>query len=86
MSKMFSNKKILVTGGTGMIGSHLVELLIEKNADVRIISHNRKIPEELENKNLDIISGDLTDQIIFRSICKRNGLCFSFSCIYGRTG
>tara|TARA_B100001167_G_C16773675_1_gene309288 strand:- start:2352 stop:3317 length:966 start_codon:yes stop_codon:yes gene_type:complete len=62
MSKMFSNKKILVTGGTGMIGSHLVELLIEKNADVRIISHNRKIPEELENKNLDIISGDLTDK------------------------
>ena len=45
-----------------MIGSHLVELLIEKNADVRIISHNRKIPEELENKNLDIISGDLTDK------------------------
>ena len=60
MSKMFSNKKILVTGGTGMIGSHLVELLIEKNADVRIISHNRKIPEEFE-----IAKEKLKDKIVF---------------------
>ena len=41
---MYENKNILVTGGTGMIGSHLVELLLEKNANVRIISHERKVP------------------------------------------
>ena len=45
-----------------MIGSHLVELLLEKNANVRIITHERKIPEELENRKLDIISGDLTEK------------------------
>ena len=48
---MYENKNILVTGGTGMIGSHLVELLLEKNANIRIISHERKIPNELEDKD-----------------------------------
>lgn len=41
---MYENKKVLVTGATGMIGSHLAELLLEKQAKVRIVSHIRKIP------------------------------------------
>jgi GDP-L-fucose synthase len=35
---MFKGKKTLVTGGTGMIGQPLVELLLEKGALVRIAS------------------------------------------------
>lgn len=35
---MYRNKKVLVTGGTGMIGRFLVELLIERGACVRIAS------------------------------------------------
>lgn len=34
----FSNKKVLVTGGTGMIGRYLVDLLLEQGAQVRIAS------------------------------------------------
>lgn len=41
---MYENKKVLVTCATGMIGSHLAELLLEKQAKVRIVSHIRKIP------------------------------------------
>jgi len=40
---MFENKNILITGGTGMIGSHLVELFGSKS-NIRIVSHKRKIP------------------------------------------
>ena len=36
--KMFRNKKVLVTGGTGLIGRPLVEMLLEKGAKVRIAS------------------------------------------------
>lgn len=34
----FSGKKVLVTGGTGMIGRYLVDLLLEQGAHVRIAS------------------------------------------------
>jgi GDP-L-fucose synthase len=35
---MFKGKKVLVTGGTGLIGRPLVEMLIERGASVRIAS------------------------------------------------
>lgn len=35
---MFKNKKVLVTGGTGLIGRQLVQLLIDQGAKVRIAS------------------------------------------------
>ena len=35
---MFKNMKILVTGGTGLIGKPLVEMLLERGAEVRIVS------------------------------------------------
>ena len=34
----YAGRKVLVTGGTGMIGRYLVELLIERGASVRIAS------------------------------------------------
>src|SRR5439155_21267938 len=34
----YTNSRVLVTGGTGMIGRFLVELLIERGARVRIAS------------------------------------------------
>lgn len=35
---MFSGKKILVTGGTGLIGRPLVDMLLERGAVVRVVS------------------------------------------------
>ena len=35
---MFENKKVLVTGGTGLIGRPLVEMLLKRGAQVRIAS------------------------------------------------
>ena len=43
---LLENKNIQITGGTGMIGSHLVELLSE-NSNVWITSHKRDIPLEI---------------------------------------
>ena len=34
----FNNKDIVVTGGTGLIGRQVVNLLLEANANVRVIS------------------------------------------------
>jgi GDP-L-fucose synthase len=42
---MFKNKKVLVTGGTGLVGRELVELLVNRGADVTSVS--------LDENNLD---------------------------------
>jgi len=42
----WKNKKVLVTGGAGFIGSHVVELLVEKGANV-------KIADNLKNGSLN---------------------------------
>lgn len=35
---MFKNKRVLVTGGTGLIGRPLVDMLLQRGAEVRIVS------------------------------------------------
>ena len=40
---LFKDKKVLVTGGTGMIGRELVALLLEKEARVKVVSLDEPI-------------------------------------------
>ena len=54
---MFKNKKVLVTGGTGMIGRQLVQLLIEREANVYVVSLDQPVgmPEGVKFANIDLI-------------------------------
>jgi len=59
-------KKVVVTGGAGFIGSHLVELLLKENHEVTVIDNfSTGRPENLkqlkENPNLNLIFADITD-------------------------
>ena len=63
------NKKVLVTGADGFIGSHLVEALLQRGCDVRAFVFYNSFnswgwldtlpPEKL--KALDVFSGDIRD-------------------------
>ena len=46
----WKNKKVLVTGGAGFIGSHLVERLIQKEADISVL-------DNLENGRMENLQG-----------------------------
>jgi len=63
------NKKILVTGADGFIGSHLTEALVEQGADVRaFVFYNSfnswgwldQSAEEIK-ENIDVFAGDIRD-------------------------
>lgn len=50
---------ILVTGGAGFIGSHVVDFLIEKGYEVRIIDNLSSGDESFINKDAEFLKGDL---------------------------
>ena len=53
----FKGKKILVTGGTGFIGSHIANQLLELNAHIRIPVHSREL--EYDHDNIEAVRADL---------------------------
>jgi len=55
---MYKGRNVLVTGGTGLIGSHLVELLLERGANIRTVAHSRRPP--IEFRGVEMVYGDLT--------------------------
>lgn len=50
---------ILVTGGAGFIGSHLVDWLIERGHEVRVIDNLSSGNPDFVNDNAEFIKGDL---------------------------
>jgi nucleoside-diphosphate-sugar epimerase len=50
--------RVLVTGGHGFVGSHLVERLLAAGADVRATSRIL-VPERLRGLALEVVAGDL---------------------------
>ncbi|MAE82853.1 MAG: hypothetical protein CMB80_08975 [Flammeovirgaceae bacterium] len=56
MKNYLRGSKVLVTGGTGMIGRYLVDLLLEKKCKVKVVSldDSTGLPQEVEFKRLDL--------------------------------
>jgi len=63
---MITNKKIVVTGGAGFIGSNLCEKLLELDNKVICLDNfstgkRENIEQFLQNKNFQLIKGDIRD-------------------------
>jgi len=69
------NNKILITGGAGFIGSHLVDKLIELENDVYVLDNlmttdTRYIQPQIDKKLCKFIKGDLRFQKTFEKLPK----------------
>ena len=53
--------RVLVTGGTGFIGSHLVERLVENGFGVRCLVRERSDRKWLEGVDVEYVLGDVVD-------------------------
>jgi len=65
--------KVLVTGGAGFIGSHIVDRLVKDGAKVRVLdnfSAGRMENLELSIKKINLIKGDIRDVTTVRQAAK----------------
>lgn len=70
--KSFASKNVLVTGGTGMIGRQVVDILADTGAKIKIVSLDKiKVSDKAEH-----IFGDLTDFNFCKEICKNMDFVF----------
>ena len=53
--------KVLVTGGTGFLGSHLVEALAARGEEVRALVRSSSDKTHLESLGVELVYGDLND-------------------------
>ncbi|MFS8086557.1 MAG: SDR family NAD(P)-dependent oxidoreductase, partial [Acidobacteriota bacterium] len=70
---------VLVTGGAGFIGSHIVEALVETGARVRVVdnlSTGRLQNLESVTGKIDFLEGDLADEGIARKAVEDVELVF----------
>lgn len=68
MNDILMHKRILVTGATGLIGSHLVNRLLEMGAEVIALGRNEKklkdvLGEVYNNENISLVAENISKRI-----------------------
>jgi GDP-L-fucose synthase len=81
-SKFWSGKNVLITGGTGFIGSHLTERLYHAGARLTVASRTGKSrlwPHRFQEKDIRYLQGDLREQGFARDCCRDQEVVFHFA-------
>ena len=80
----YQNKKVLVTGGSGFIGSHLVEALVSKKAKVTVPSRTTspKFLKSVKDK-IKLVKADLKKSNTTNKLTQNQNLVFHLSALVG---
>lgn len=75
---MFKDKNVLVTGGSGMVGRYLTQMLVQQGATVTVASLDKDGPAGCK-----FVCADLTDFQTCMSLCKNMDYVFHLAGIKG---
>ena len=84
----WDDRAVLVTGGCGFIGSHLVEELLARGATVRVLdaynsSSHRGHLEGNQHPSLDVHLGDVADPFLVNQLCDGVDTVFHLAALIG---
>ncbi len=87
----WDRKKVLVTGGGGFIGSHVVERLARLHRGVKITVAARMTPENKRNlaavlKDVRVVKADLRDPEACRRACRGQDVVLNLAGVVGGVG
>lgn len=87
MKTFYQRKKILVAGGTGMIGACMVNKLLQYDCDITVASlESRDYAKKIFGKKVRFIQTDLTDDDNCLRVTKGQELVFNLLGIKGSVG
>lgn len=86
-----AGKKVLVTGGSGFVGSHLVERLVETGCQVRVLGNyksqpsvgNLKFVDEQVRDSIDTVWGDVCDRDSVMHVTEGIDVIFHLAALIG---
>jgi len=81
-----NDEKILVTGGTGFIGSHLVEALVKRGYKVRCLVREKSDVKHLKDLGVELVYGDICDENSLKNAVQGVSVVFHLAGILGRWG
>ncbi len=80
------NKRVLVTGGAGFLGSYVVQELLSKNYEICIIDNLSKENHLIQNPQINFIQLDLTNKEKAREYFKQFDTCIHLAAKIGGIG
>ncbi len=88
---MFSEKVVLVTGGASFIGSHLVDVLVARGAQVRAVDNLssgklENIQEHMSSGQVEFVHADLREPGVARKAVEGIQLVFHLAADHGGRG
>lgn len=87
MNKFYNRKKVLVAGGTGMIGISMINQLLQHDCEITIASlESKEYAEKLFGKKVKFFQTDLTDIDNCLKVTKGQDLVFNLVGIKGSVG
>lgn len=81
------DKKILITGADGFIGSHLTEILVSKASEVKaLVQYNSFnswgwLDHSSISNDIEIVAGDIRDPNFCKKLCKKCDIIFHLAAL-----